>query len=253
MDSTQRFSKRADLYRKFRPGYPPEVIDALRGGLHLDPPAAVADVGSGTGILTGMLLDAGYEVFAVEPNREMRAAAEDSLGGCPRFHSVDGTAEATTLPSQSVDCVAAAQAFHWFDSAKARIEFLRILKSPGRVVLLWNDRRTDATPFLREYEALLETLSGDYRRVRSKNISEEAIAAFFRPPGFSRRQFENRQSFDFEGLQGRLLSASYAPLEGEPGHKEMMVRLKNLFDSHQVDNKITIEYQTVMYFGRLRE
>jgi SAM-dependent methyltransferase len=253
MDSTQRFSNRVDYYFKYRPSYPPGVMDALRGDLRLDSSAVFADIGSGTGILTGMLLQNGYEVFAVEPNREMRAAAEGPLAGYPRFHSVDGTAEATTLASQSVDCITAAQAFHWFDPAKTRTEFRRILKPGGRILLLWNDRRSDATPFLRDYESLLGALAGDYEKVTSKKLNEEAIATFFGHRNFTRRQFENRQSCDFEGLKGRLLSASYAPLEGQPGHEPMMAELKRIFDAHQVNGRVVLEYTTVMYFGFLAE
>ena len=125
-------------------------------GLH--PGSVIADIGSGTGISTQLLLSAGCEVYAVEPNREMREAAERILQGQAGFHSVDGTAEATTLPNQSVDLIVAAQAFHWFAPLPTRAEFDRILKPDGHVVLMWNARHLDSTPFLRGYEALVHNL-----------------------------------------------------------------------------------------------
>jgi SAM-dependent methyltransferase len=251
MDSTKRFSDRVEYYVRYRPHYPPGVLDVLRGDLRLLPPAAVADIGSGTGILTELLLRGGYDVSAVEPNREMRAAAERRLAAFPLFHSVDGTAEATTLASHSVDCITAAQAFHWFDPAKTGIEFRRILKPGGRVVLLWNNRRSGASPFLTGYESLIGMLASKYGITTSKKTDEDGIVAFFGGRNFTRREFENRQACDFEGLKGRLLSASYAPLEGQPGHEEMMSELKRIFDANQVDGEVVLEYFTDMYFGSL--
>ena len=121
-DPTRRFSNRVDDYVRYRPHYPPGVLDRLREGIALTPRTVIADVGSGTGISTELFLQNGNTVFAIEPNPEMRAAAERLLGGRPNFHSVRGTAEATTLPDGSVDCVVAAQAFHWFDPEKTRVE-----------------------------------------------------------------------------------------------------------------------------------
>ena len=130
-DPTQRFSNRVDDYVRHRPHYPPGVLDLLREGIGLTPRTVIADVGSGTGISTELFLENDNTVFAVEPNPEMRAAAKRLLGGRANFHSVDGTAEATTLPGGSVDCVVAAQAFHWFDPEKTRAEFQRILRAGG--------------------------------------------------------------------------------------------------------------------------
>src|SRR5215470_11011072 len=154
-NSTQRFSSRVDNYVLYRPGYPPEVLETLQRDCGLTSSSVVADVGSGTGLLTKVFLDNGNSVFAVEPNQDMREAGERSLGGYPRFTSVDGTAEATTLASHTVDLVTAGQAAHWFDLAKARAEFARILKPKGWAVLVWNERKTASTPFLVEYENLL--------------------------------------------------------------------------------------------------
>jgi len=135
-DPTQRFSNRADNYTRYRPHYPDGVLDILRDGIGLTPQTVIADIGSGTGIATALFLRNGNPVFAVEPNREMRVAAEEQLHARPGFQSVQGTAEATTLPAASVDCVVAAQAFHWFDPVKTQAEFRRILKPGGWVVLM---------------------------------------------------------------------------------------------------------------------
>src|SRR5437899_1233764 len=135
MNSTERFTDRVADYVRFRPHYPPAVFAELRDRLGLGAGSSVADVGSGTGISARPLLEMGCTVFAVEPNAAMRSAAEQWLGDFPRFQSIAGTAEATTLAEHSVDAVVAAQAFHWFDAASARREFQRILKPRGWVAL----------------------------------------------------------------------------------------------------------------------
>jgi ubiquinone/menaquinone biosynthesis C-methylase UbiE len=156
-DSTERFSSRVEHYVRYRPGYPPEVLELLKSECGLTADSVIADVASGTGIFTRLLLENGNRVFGVEPNDDMRRAGEEFLAGYPRFTSVAGTAEATTLADHSVDLVTAAQAAHWFNFEKARREFVRILKSGGWTVLLWNDRRIEATAFLRDYEQLVLT------------------------------------------------------------------------------------------------
>lgn len=245
-----RFDSRVANYAAYRPGYPRELIAFLRDELGLGSDTVVADVGSGTGILSGMLLGEGSRVFAVEPNGAMREAAEAALGHDANFASVDGTAEATTLGDASVDLITAAQAFHWFDVEKARAEFRRILKPRGRAVVVWNNRRTDATAFLRDYESLLRRFGTDYVQVAATYGEENSLRKFF-AAGYRTKRFDNFQLFDFDGLQGRLLSASYVPLAGHPSHGPMLAELRRVFDEHQQDGRVRIEYDTDVYYGRL--
>ena len=249
-DPTARFSDRVADYIRFRPGYPDELVATLQreGGVGRD--AVVADVGSGTGISTELFLRNGYEVYAVEPNREMREAAERWLGVDPHFHSVEGRAEATTLPSGSVDLVVAGQAFHWFDQERAREEFRRLLRSgDGLVALFWNSRRTD-TPFLTAYEELLFEYAIDYRQVNHRNIGPELLASFFRGE-YETRRFPTEQPFDLAGLRGRLLSSSYAPAPGHPLHAPMLARLEEIFGAHQAGGRVHFLYDTELFYGPL--
>jgi len=246
---TRRFSSRVGDYVLHRPGYPPQVLALLQQEAGLTARAIVADVGSGTGISSRLLLEHGCTVYGVEPNADMRQAAQQALGGFPDFHSVSGSAEATTLPSGSVNFVLAAQAFHWFDRSAAKREFARILKPGGKVILLWNTRRIDATPFLRAYEALLRRFSPDYHRVAHTNIGPAELAAFFSPGGYTERRLANEQSFDFAGLRGRLMSSSYAPLPGRPEHQPMLEELRRIFDAHAEEGMVKFLYDTEVYWG----
>ncbi len=249
-EPTQRFSNRVENYLRYRPHYPKEILDRLKADCGLVPQATIADVGSGTGFLAEVFLANGNRVLGVEPNQEMREAGERLLQAWPRFTSVAGTAEATTLPTKSVDFVTAGQAFHWFDRGRCREEFGRILRPGGWVVLVWNDRRTATTPFLTAYEHLLLTYSADYQQVNHKRVDATVLREFFGAEP-ARRVLANFQHLDFPSLQGRLLSASYVPEAGQPRYEEMLEALKRLFDEQQQGGRVTIEYDTLLYYARL--
>jgi SAM-dependent methyltransferase len=250
-DPTARFSSRVSDYVRYRPGYPPAVAALLEEECGLTPASVVADVGSGTGLLSEIFLRRGNRVYGVEPNREMREAGERLLAAYPNFVSVEGRAEATTLEGASVDLVAAGQAFHWFDPAGARREFLRVLRPGGRVVLAWNDRRTAGTPFLEDYERLLLEYGTDYREVSAKYMEEAALSTLYGGAGFRTASFDNEQVFDFEGLRGRLTSSSYAPQPGDPRFEPMVRELEALFRRHERGGRVTVAYDTKVFHGRL--
>lgn len=250
-DPTRRFKGRAELYARHRPGYPDAVVTLLESECGLASGSVVADLGSGTGILAAMLLTRRCRVFGVEPNAEMRAEGERALASYPGFVSVDARAEATTLPAASVDLITAAQAFHWFDRPRARNEFARILKPGGWVALLWNLRRKDADAFAVAYERLLVEYATDYERVDHANLTDAVIAEFFAPLPFQLRVFPNRQVFDYEALEGRLLSSSYAPAPGQENHAPMLAALRATFDRHNQGGTVAFAYDTQVYFGRL--
>jgi len=247
---TARFSDRVENYARFRPGYPPEVLDLLRTECGLQPYHVIADIASGTGIFTKLLLENGNPVFAVEPNPEMREAGSQLLATYEKLTAVAGSAEETTLPSASVDFVTAAQAAHWFDRDRARREFARILKPSGWCVLIWNERRTATTPFLRDYEELLLTYGTDYKEVRHERTTA-VIHEFFAPSPYQEHVFDLRQQFDYEGAAGRLLSSSYAPLEDHPNHAPMMRELERIIRAHAHRGLVEFEYNTRVYYGRL--
>lgn len=250
-DVTQRFSSRVENYIKYRPGYPNEVIETLRSECGLTPGSIIADVGSGTGILTEMLLRNGNLVYGIEPNREMREAAERLLRDYRRFRSVAARAEETTLDDAGVDFVSAGQAFHWFDREKTREEFARILRPRGWVALIWNERVTTTTPFLVAYEQLLKDYSTDYEQVDHRRIDDDVIREFFGSDKFRLKQFKNIQVFDYEGVKGRLLSSSYAPEEGHPNYEPMLAELERIFQTYQDEGRVVFEYVTQMYYGQL--
>ncbi|GAA3965809.1 class I SAM-dependent methyltransferase [Mucilaginibacter dorajii] len=249
-NSTTRFSNRVDDYVKYRPGYPTEIISFLRDGYDLSADKLIADIGAGTGISTGLFLDAGYRVIAIEPNLEMREKSIELLSSQPGFKAQNGTAENTGLETGSIDAIIAGQAFHWFDAVKTREEFKRVLTPGGIVALIWNERLT-TSPFEKEYDELIFKHGNDYLKVDHRNIDPVAIGVFFSPEAFHLQEFANKQVFDFEGLAGRLLSSSYMPTKEDAGYEPMIADLNILFDKYQQNGLITINYDTKVYVGRL--
>jgi SAM-dependent methyltransferase len=249
-DSRQRFSNRVEDYVRYRPSYPPDLLAFLWQRTGLDPTVRVADIGSGTGIFSRLLIEAGATVFAVEPNAAMRAAAEAAFGGQPRFASLEGTAEATGLPERSVSLITCAQAFHWFDPASARREFVRILSPDGWCALIWNTPVRDGSAFALGYEKIKTEFGTDFERIRHESIPLERFTAFFGRPDWDKRRFANSQTLDYSGLKGRLLSSSYAPKPGQPGHVPMLAALEELYARCQQGGFVRMDYATELFLGQ---
>jgi SAM-dependent methyltransferase len=249
-DTIERFSNRVENYVKYRPTYPDEMFEVFANAMNWTPGSVVADVGSGTGLSAKPFLEKGNRVLGVEPNAEMRRAAEGFLKRFPRFESVDGTAERTNLAKSSTDLVIAAQAYHWFDAQKASEEFKRILKPGGFVALIWNERLLDATEFLVAYEALLKEFANDYDAVRHDRFDLARLQKEFGAT-FAQASYPNAQVFDFQGLRGRMHSSSYMPSETDRSAPALSFKLQTLFDKYAEKGRIKLLYQTNIFYTRL--
>ncbi len=245
IEPKKRFSSRVENYIKYRPSYPLEIIEFLEGKKVLAEDAVIADIGSGTGILTRIFLDNDNQVYGVEPNKDMREAAEKFLQGYTKFTSLEGSAEATGLEENCIDLIVAGQAFHWFDVEEAKREFKRILKQSGNVALIWNNRGKAGTDFNSSYENFTLKYGIDYKEVRK---NERNVDLFF---NYQKETFYNFQELDFTSFKGRVLSSSYIPLVDNPIFPKMILELEDLFNKHQRNGIIRIEYDTEVYLGKL--
>jgi SAM-dependent methyltransferase len=248
---TTRFSSRVDRYVKYRPSYPREIYRYLISSAGLLPSAEIADLGSGTGILSKLFLDQGHKVFGIEPNDEMRQAGEEQLASERHFESLKGRAEDIPLDAGSVDFVTAGQAFHWFDPQETRAEAKRVLRPGGQVALIWNEWNRTLSPLLAGYEDLLIKFGSDYKEVSRKVGYQESLQAFFESNEPTVAFFSNYQLFDFPGLRGRLLSSSYVPLEGHADFDLMLQGLQRLFDQNQEAGQVKFDYRTSVYHAEL--
>jgi SAM-dependent methyltransferase len=251
IDPTQRFSNRVEHYVRSRPPYPPELLTLLERECGLTRDSAIADIGSGTGILSRLFLAHGCRVIGVEPNREMREAAERLLADEPRFESRNGTAERTGLADASVDFVTAGQSFHWFDTARARVEFARVLRPGGWIVVAWNTRVHDANEFTRGYEALVAEFRTDEETIRHEQQNPDTLGAALGLGSVQSRELRQSRDLDRDGTLGLLLSTSYLPAAGQPGHEQMLAAADRLFRKHARAGVVTMIYRCEVYFGRV--
>jgi SAM-dependent methyltransferase len=248
---TQRFTGRVDAYRRFRPTYPSAVAGLLARECGLGPAAHVADIAAGTGIFTENLLAAGFQVTAVEPNAEMRAACASLAPMYPKLTIMDGTAESTGLPDHSVDLITVAQAMHWFALDRTRAEFLRVLKPDGWCAVLYNNRRLAGDPFHEAYERFLLDYGVDYVSVKQQHMGRKRLAQFFAPAEMRSATLPNPQPLDLEALEGRVLSSSYIPQPGDPRFATMQAALHRLFAEHECNGVVTMHHDCVVCWGRL--
>lgn len=247
---TEAFTPLAEDYARYRPGYPSEVLDVLKNACDLTRNSLIADIGSGTGNLARLFLAAGHQVVGVEPNHEMRNAAERLLSEYAAFRSLDGSAERIPLEKESVDLIAVGQALHWFDIDRARAEFGRILRPGGWVAVLWNDRLSDATPFTREYDAVTNALAAEKPPLCTVSFSAN-LDSLFGAATIQSAAFPHTQRLDLQGILGRARSSGYIAQPGCPGHEEQTKLMTDLFHRHQRAGVVEFHYLTQLHFARL--
>ncbi len=247
-----RFDGKSNTYAKYRPSYPMESLDLIFGELGIDSGKVIADIGSGTGIFTKLLLERGNTVYAVEPNNDMRAKAESSLWLYDKFHSINGSAESTKLDDSSVDCITVAQAFHWFDVDLFKTECKRILKPHGTVILVWNSRDEEHI-INKENEKINKAFCKNFIGFSggiSGPVKSQSISVFFNG-NYQFKSFENFIKFDKDGFIGRNLSSSYAPKENDPNYKEYIKSLEEMFNKYSENGTLSCPNYTKYYYGKL--
>ena len=249
--NTEKFTGRALAYEKYRPSYPMEFIDYLYTHAGFKQESIIADIGSGTGILSSQLLERGNRVIGVEPNEDMRRTAEKNLTGYSNFHSVAGADENTTLSDGSIDFITVAQAFHWFDIEGFKKECRRILKPEGKVVLVWNSRVADSKIVMENAE-ICQRLCPAFKGFSGGEKNDTgAFMSFFRDGIFENINFENNMEYNPDNFIGRNLSASYAPKPGEDNFNLFVSELTELYEKYEKDGKVVLPNITRCYIGRV--
>jgi ubiquinone/menaquinone biosynthesis C-methylase UbiE len=251
MKTEDRFTSRVEDYIKYRPHYPNEVYSALLKAEVITPTSVIADIGCGTGISSELFLKHNHNTFGIEPNKAMLKAAKNYLKSYPSFVPILASAENTSLKERSVDAIICAQAFHWFNNDKSKKEFERIIKPNANVVLIWNDRKTADSGFQKVYEDFLRMFGTDYKIVDHKQVQKTGVLENFFSAPYTELTFPNAQHLDFEGLKGRIHSSSYMPEEGHADYDFMMYCLKKIFNRYEENGKITLEYETKIYYGTI--
>lgn len=248
---TERFTDRVDDYKQYRPRYPAAIIDLLARDCHLSRDAKIADVAAGTGLLAEIFLAHSNYVTAIEPNARMREACATLQSIYRRLQCVDGRAEATGLSDRSVDFVTIGQAMHWFDLPRARAEFVRILRPNGWCVIAYNHRRRSGNSFYEGYESILNQFGVDYQQVRNEHLTNERLREFFHPASMRQHTLQNVQTFDLEGLKGRILSSSYMPQTDHELYELLQRKIESLFEACHTDGSLRMEYDCVVSYAQI--
>ena len=253
LDTKNRFSNKDENYVKYRPHYPKELIEFMQQKGLIKKGYKIGDIGAGTGKFTELLLQYGYSVIAVEPNGPMLEACKKIYGHYNDLTCLNGSSEHTKLSDISVDLITTAQAFHWFKMDETKKEWMRILKPDRYVALIWNSRikGKNASSFQKEYENLVTKFGKGYTRMQKNFQVQEKINILFEKNGYKEFHTPYSQTFDFEELKGRLLSSSYTPQPEDEIYPEMIAALKDLFDKHQIEDQIQIDYDTELSYGKL--
>jgi ubiquinone/menaquinone biosynthesis C-methylase UbiE len=243
MKNTNRFTNKAQDYAKYRPTYPQECINYLIKNMKIKN-KIIADIGSGTGKFTELILDYIKKVYAVEPNRYMRRQAEKLLNKNKKFISINGSAENTNLKNNSLDIIISAQAFHWFDLNKTKIEFRRILKSNSKIILIWNSKINN-TKYLKEQKQILN------KYVLKENNRNKNIVNRFFSNNYKKISFNHYQEFNLEGVLGRIKSLSYCPLPNTKEYKNIEKKINIAFKKYSKNGLIKYNYRCNAYIGKI--
>ncbi|MGD1821911.1 MAG: class I SAM-dependent methyltransferase [Pleomorphochaeta sp.] len=241
IENKSRFTSRVENYVKYRPSYPQDAINYLfLNGINKK--SVVGDIGSGTGILSKLLIDRVEKLYCVEPNLAMRDYANKMLSNNNNFYSIDASAENTTLSDNQLDVITVAQAFHWFDLEKCKSEFNRILKPNSKTFLLFNNRLSN-TSFLEKYDDILINFSKDYKKVNHQNLGKDEFNFFF-DKKWEKVSYNNFQIFNLEQFIGRVASSSYTPEKGDTNYEIFYSEIKRIFEEENVDGFVRFNYKT---------
>lgn len=253
MKTADKFTDKAEGYAKYRPSYPLEYIEYLISGAGSKEDCMIADIGSGTGILSRQLLESErlFHVIGVEPNDDMRTIAEQILKPYSRFISVKATAEHTTINENSIDLVTVAQAFHWFDIEQFRLECQRILKQNAKVALVWNSR-DGSSEINKESFDICQKYCPNFKGF-SGGMEETSIAfqQFFKNGKYEYKYFRNDLPFTLIGFLGRYLSASFSPKKNDKEYNPFITALSNVFAKYSTNGEIVIPNITKSYLGEV--
>ena len=238
----EKFTGKADVYDKYRPTYPAEIIDWLYEKTHAE---TVADIGAGTGIFTKCLSAKPWSITAVEPNADMLEKLRRNISG---IEIINAPAENTGIAPASVDLVTAAQAFHWFNKEKFKAECQRIFTSKGRLAVIWNTRTE--TDMQKERNEIFLRTAGQYDSVNGNANADGKFAPEKYFTEFEQVSFLQSMKMDMEQYVGCEMSRSYSPKKGTPLYDVQLDELTRLFGKYNQGGIVDVPYITECFLGK---
>lgn len=247
------FNSKAKVYDAARPKYAAEMMAFLKGHERLEG-KKIADIGAGTGIFSRQLWELGNEIFAVEPNDDMRQIITERMAGQSGFTILKGSAEATGLDDNSVDAVCAAQAFHWFDHRAFAKECHRILHRGGKVYLTWNNNSADNDDEdKKECNAIVDRYCAQNQKFSTNDSHKvlDNIDDFYQT--YEIYKFDNPIARNKEMFLQMALSSSYALRPEDAEYDNFVRELSEYFDRRNKNGYIISKNVSVLYVGQPKE
>jgi SAM-dependent methyltransferase len=238
--AAQAFGGAAEAYDRARPDYPPAALEWLGQALELGAGRTVVDLAAGTGKLTGPLARTRARVIAVEPSRGMLDRLRAAL---PDVEAHEAGADAIPLPDSCADAVTVAQAFHWFANDEALAEIQRVLRSGGRLALVWNRRDLTARPHI-EIERVVVARRGDTPS-HLHGAWREVIGASERFEQVDAIDLRFEQRLDRATLVDRVMSISF--IAALPDGERERARQEIEAAARQLDEPIVLPYVTELF------
>jgi len=251
MNAVDRYSEKAVTYARCRWDYAAEAIQALVTECGLSEHSIVADIGSGTGMVTRHLVDRVQTVFAVEPNADMRNLATEALHAHGSYQSVSGFSDATTLPDNCVQMITVGRALHWFPAESTRAEFSRILKPDGWLAI-FSVSCTDPA-LLDSLKAVRVEENGWEVAVDKERMHLVPLSFYFGHDSFRKLIFAGSVRETWEAFLGRWCSTSPAPGPDHPLRPRFERALRDVFERHAVDGVLTVSNGTEIAFGQVHK
>ncbi len=245
-----RFSSKVEQYTRYRWNYAPEAIAWIFATTLLSRDIVVADIASGTGMLTEHFVNRVRRIFAIEPNAMMRAVAEKNLGECSSFFSINGLSDATSLADKSVDLITVGRAIHWFPPEATKKEFHRILKPEGWLVIMnipcLNNNLSNALKAIRIEENGWDTQGDQYR------LNNIPLSFYYGNDNYLKMNFESTKTETWDEFMGNLLSLSSCPNREHPLYGNLEKSAKAVFDLFRTeDNSLNFNLATEVNLGQI--
>lgn len=248
MDTKTVYSTKAEKYARFRWDYASTAIKAIVNMTRLSANSTVADIGAGTGILTRHFVGKAQSIYAIEPNFELRQILSRDLGVFSSISVMDGRAEATKLPSSSVDVITVAQAIHWFDPEPTRREMSRILKNNGWLVLLRNYGKNSERD--KAIASLMTEEYGANFSVVIERPTEQPARFYFGHDDFQRFVYPFMFRQGWEEFIGSLTTASFMPDEDHPLFSKLETEARKIFTQFSDHGEWMVEGETELIIGQ---
>ncbi|MGH9078534.1 MAG: class I SAM-dependent methyltransferase [Acidimicrobiales bacterium] len=236
------FESGSETYERARPDYPAAAVDHILGTAGITRGTRALDLAAGTGKLTRQLSAEGASCVALEPSEAMRRVFQRVLPSVP---IIAGTAEMMPAATGSVEAVVVAQAFHWFDPARALPEIARVLRPGGWLALIWNER-DESDPTMAEL-VRISKWDREQPYPMGQDFGEHIERSGLFGP-VERTKFNFIQSIDRQLFVEAVASRSYVRVMDEPDRRALLDRVAEL--GARLDEPIAMPHITDLFCAR---